>query len=256
MFDMNDPVFRALNDPSRRLLLDKLFENDGQTLGELVAHLPAMTRFGVMSHLRVLEEAELISTRKDGRRKLHYLNPVPIRLVHDRWISKYTEPKVGALTRLKAQLEGGTAMSKPDHVYQVIINVEPKLVWNAIVDGDMTKQYFYGTRVESDWESGSAIHYYDSDGGVVADGEIVAIESGHRVEMTFQARWDPELVAEGPAREIWIVDDFNGAAKLTIELYDTPAGSKTYEDFVGGFPYIVSGMKTLLETGKTLPAPY
>lgn len=253
---MDDPVFRALNDPSRRLLLDKLFENDGQTLGELGAHLPEMTRFGVMSHLRVLEEAELISTRKDGRRKLHYLNPVPIRLVHDRWISKYTEPKVGAITRLKAQLEGGTAMSKPDHVYQVIINVEPKLVWNAIVDGDITQQYFYGTRVESEWEAGSDIHYYDADGGVVADGQILAIEAGHRVEMTFQARWDPELVAEGPAREIWIVDDFNGAAKLTIELYDTPTGSRTYEDFVGGFPYIVSGMKTLLETGKTLPAPY
>jgi uncharacterized protein YndB with AHSA1/START domain len=160
------------------------------------------------------------------------------------------------MTRLKAQLEGGTSMSKPDHVYQVIINVEPKLVWNAIVDGEMTQQYFYGTRVESEWEAGSDIHYYDSEGGVVADGEILDIEAGHRVEMTFQARWDPELIAEGPAREIWIVDDFNGAAKLTIELYDTPAGSRTYEDFVGGFPYIVSGMKTLLETGKSLPSPY
>lgn len=251
---MDDPVFRALNDPSRRLLLDKLFEKDGQALGELAAHLPEMTRFGVMSHLRVLEEAALVTTHKEGRRKLHYLNPVPIRLVHDRWISKYTEPKVGAIARLKARLEGGT-MSEPDHVYQVIINVEPKLVWNAIVDGEITQQYFYGTRVESEWERGSEIRYLDSNGGVVADGEILDIEPGHRLDMTFQARWDPELIAEGPAREVWIVDDFNGAAKLTIELHDTPVGSKTHGDFVGGFPYIVSGMKTLLETGRTLPLP-
>lgn len=254
MFGMDDPVFKALNDPSRRLLLDKMFDDDGQTLGELAAHLPEMTRFGVMSHLRVLEEAQLVTTRKDGRRKLHYLNPIPIRLVHDRWISKYTEHKVGAMTRLKTQLEGGTPMSKPDHVYQVIINVEPKLVWKSIVDGDMTVQYFYGTRVQSDWKPGSTIQYLGADGGVVSDGEILAIEDGRRVEMTFVARWDPELEAEGPSREVWTVDDFNGATKLTLELYDTPEGSKRYADFTSGFPYILSGLKTLLETGESLPA--
>jgi uncharacterized protein YndB with AHSA1/START domain len=137
----------------------------------------------------------------------------------------------------------------------VIINVEPKLVWNAIIDGEVTRQYFYGTRVESDWEVGSPIHYYDNDGGVVADGEVLQIDPGRRLEMTFHARWDPDLEAEGPVREAWIVDDFNGVAKLTIELYDAPIGSKTHTDFIGGFPYIVSGMKTLLETGRTLPAP-
>jgi len=102
-----DQVFRALNDPSRRLLLDKLFDEDGQTLGQLCAHLPDMTRFGVMSHLRVLEDGGLVTTRRQGRSKLHYLNPVPIRLVHNRWISKYTEPRVGAIAGLKAQLERG-----------------------------------------------------------------------------------------------------------------------------------------------------
>ena len=81
-----DEVFKAINDPSRRLLLDKLYERDGQTLGELCAYLPEMTRFGVMSHLKILEEAELVTTRKQGRQKFHYLNPVPIRLIHDRWI--------------------------------------------------------------------------------------------------------------------------------------------------------------------------
>ncbi|NNC93187.1 MAG: helix-turn-helix transcriptional regulator [Acidimicrobiia bacterium] len=100
-----DEIFRALNDSSRRLLLDALFVEDGQTLGQLCVQLPDMTRFGVMNHLRVLEEGGLITTRRQGRSKLHFLNPVPIRLVHDRWISKYTQPTVGAIADLKARVE-------------------------------------------------------------------------------------------------------------------------------------------------------
>jgi DNA-binding transcriptional ArsR family regulator len=101
-----DAVFRALADPSRRLLLDRLYEDDGQTLGALVSALPGMTRFGVMKHLAVLEDAGLVTTRKVGREKRHYLNPVPIRLVADRWISKYAEPWVAGLVDMKHDLEG------------------------------------------------------------------------------------------------------------------------------------------------------
>ena len=100
----DDRVFKALADPSRRLLLDRLFERDGRTLGDLESHLE-MTRFGVMKHLRVLEDAGLVVTRRSGREKLHYLNPVPIRLIHDRWIDKYTERHVSALADLKTTLE-------------------------------------------------------------------------------------------------------------------------------------------------------
>jgi DNA-binding transcriptional ArsR family regulator len=100
-----DAVFRALADPSRRLLLDRLYERDGQTLGQLCAAMPDMTRFGVMKHLAVLEEARLITTRKVGREKFHFLNPVPIREIHDRWISKYAEPWAAALVGLKRELE-------------------------------------------------------------------------------------------------------------------------------------------------------
>jgi DNA-binding transcriptional ArsR family regulator len=100
----DDRVFKALADPTRRHLLDQLFERDGRTLGELQAGVD-MTRFGVMKHLGVLEDAQLITTRKSGREKLHYLNPVPIRLIHDRWIDKYTERRVSALTQLKSSLE-------------------------------------------------------------------------------------------------------------------------------------------------------
>ncbi|HEY8776995.1 MAG TPA: metalloregulator ArsR/SmtB family transcription factor [Gaiellaceae bacterium] len=100
----DDPVFKALADPTRRLLLDRLYERDGRSLTELESDL-AMTRFGVMKHLRVLEDAGLVVTRRSGREKLHYLNPVPIRLIHDRWIDKYTERRVSALADLKHQLE-------------------------------------------------------------------------------------------------------------------------------------------------------
>src|SRR5689334_15447935 len=100
----DDRVFKALADQSRRLLLDRLFERDGRTLTELESQLE-MTRFGVMKHLRVLEEAGLVVTRRSGREKLHFLNPIPIRLIHDRWIDKYTEARVSALAELKTELE-------------------------------------------------------------------------------------------------------------------------------------------------------
>jgi DNA-binding transcriptional ArsR family regulator len=99
-----DAVFKALADSTRRSLLDALYEHDGQTLSALESRLP-MTRFGVMKHLRVLEEANLVTTKRRGREKLHFLNPVPIRLVHDRWVSKYAEPWAAALSGLKTQLE-------------------------------------------------------------------------------------------------------------------------------------------------------
>lgn len=252
---MDDEVFKALNDPSRRLLLDALFVTDGQSLGELSERLPQMTRFGVMSHLSILEEAGLVTTHRAGRRKLHYLNPVPLQLVHERWITKYTKRKVATMTQIKSDLESTTDSAEPDHIYQAIINVSPSAVWNAITDGDVTERYFYGTRVECTWEQGAEIRYTHRDGQIAGEGKILSIDPGAMVEMTFQALWDEDLVAEGPAREIWRVEDFNGASKLTIELYDTPVGSRTYNDFTNGFPYIVSGMKTFLESGESLPTP-
>src|SRR3982750_1159145 len=111
-----DDVFKALADPSRRRLLDRLFKRDGQTLGELCERV-SMTRFGVMKHLRGLEEAGLVITRRSGREKLHYLNPVPIRLVHDRWVSKYAAPFAAALSGLKRDLEEGTM----EKVFEILI---------------------------------------------------------------------------------------------------------------------------------------
>src|SRR3954469_10713212 len=132
------PVFRALASLTRRRLLDLLFERNGRTLTELESELP-MTRFGVMKHLRVLEEAGLIATRKVGREKLHYLNPVPIQLISDRWISKYSAARASALADLKTALEGGNSMttdagtdSRPKLVNQIIIKAPQARVWEAI----------------------------------------------------------------------------------------------------------------------------
>ncbi|MCP4968736.1 MAG: helix-turn-helix domain-containing protein [bacterium] len=249
-----DEIFRALDDPGRRLLLDRLFQEDGQSLAELCEYLPEMTRFGVMNHLRVLEEASLVTTRKVGRRKLHYLNPVPVRLVHDRWISKFTEPAINSLTAMKAHLEGTLPVETPvpSHIYQTYIRCEPEAAWEAIVDGNVTVKYFYGQRVESTWEVGAPIRYVDLTGAVVADGTIVAIDAPNRVEMTFHPRWDPGLEAEGPARTAWIVGRVGDLTTVTVEYYELPTDSAQAADFMAGIPYIVAGMKTLLETGSPI----
>ena len=250
MDDSTASAFRALADPSRRLLLDRLFERDGQTLGELTAHLPDMTRFGVMRHLDVLEEAGLITTRREGREKRHFLNPVPIRLIHDRWISKYAAPIVGAMSALKGHLEAPPVASS-DHVYSIFIDAAPERVWQAITSGDDTVQYYYGTRVVSDWHPGSHIRYDNDDGSPAATGEVIAIDPPKRLEMSFLARWDPELEAEGPVRQVWELEPANAATKLTVTTIGLKAGSQMAREFGDGMVFIVSGLKTFVEGGVT-----
>jgi uncharacterized protein YndB with AHSA1/START domain/DNA-binding transcriptional ArsR family regulator len=244
------PVFRALSDPSRRLLLDQLFERDGQTLGELTGYLPEMTRFGVMRHLDVLEAADLVTTRRDGREKRHYLNPVPIRRLHDRWISKYAEPVVGALSAMKEHLE--SPMDTFDHVYSVYIQAPPERVWRAITDGDETARYYYGTRVVSSWQPDAPLVYTYPDGTTAADGKVLEVEPPKRLRMTFHARWSPEVEAEGPVEMAWVLDAAGPATKLTVTTSGLRAGSAIAEEFASGIVYIVSGLKSLVETGEPL----
>src|ERR1700690_1340085 len=130
-----DDVFKSLADPTRRSLLDELFEQDGQSLSALGQRLP-MTRFGVMKHLKLLEEAGLVVTRRRGREKLHFLNPVPIRLVHDRWVSKYAEPWTAALGEIKTRLE------KPmEKIFEIYIRTTPERLWEAIIDPEIRRKY-------------------------------------------------------------------------------------------------------------------
>ena len=142
-------------------------------------------------------------------------------------------------------------MTKPSHVYQTYIRCEPASAWDAIVNGDQTVQYYYGTRVESDFTEAAPIRYLSPDGSVVADGVIIAVDEPRRLELMFHARWDQELSEEGPVRMVWLVDEANGLTTLTVES-DMDPESKTYGNFSEGIPYIVAGMKTLLETGEPL----
>src|SRR3954449_5107090 len=149
-----DAVFRALADPTRRSLLDELFKEDGQRLTALEERLP-MTRFGVMKHLKVLEDAGLVVTRRSGREKLHFLNPVPIRLVHDRWVSKYAEPWAAGLSGLKHELE-----SPMEKVFEIYIKTTPERLWEALTDPTIRAKYNFGAGAYSDWTPGARLELH------------------------------------------------------------------------------------------------
>jgi uncharacterized protein YndB with AHSA1/START domain/DNA-binding transcriptional ArsR family regulator len=244
-------IFRALGDANRRLLLDRLFGRDGQTLGELAAHLPGMTRQGAMKHLRVLEDAGLVVARREGREKRHFLNPVPIRRVHDRWISKYTAPWAAALADLKDRLEDTQVTTKS--VYEVYIKAPPERVWEAITDPVMTARYYYGTAAHSEWTKGARLEYLYPDGRLAAEGTILEADPPRRVTMTFHAVWDDEVAKDAPVRMTWEITPAGEASKLTVITDDLVPGSATASQFEGGIVYIVSALKTLLETGEPLP---
>jgi uncharacterized protein YndB with AHSA1/START domain/DNA-binding transcriptional ArsR family regulator len=245
-----DDVFKALADPSRRLLLDSLFSLDGQTLGELSARLPGMTRFGVMKHLRLLEAAGLVTSRKLGREKLHYLNPVPIRLIHDRWISKYAEPWVGALADLKVNLEGVT-VDRPRHVFQVYIRTSPDQLWQAITDPSFTLRYFHRSRVESTWRADARVAYFIDD-ELVVDGKVLHADPPRKLVTTWSFRRHPELRDDPPSRVTWEIEPLGETCKLTLVHDDFPSETQTFKSVGSGWPQVLSSLKSLLETGQAL----
>jgi len=244
-----DEVFRALADPNRRVLLDRLFERDGQSLVELQSRMP-MGRFGVMKHLRVLEEAGLLTTRRVGRQKLHYLNPVPIRLVHDRWISRYSEPIVAQLSALKARLEE-PVMGVPRHVYEIFIRTTPERLWRPITDPADTRQYYFGTEVRSDWKTGSKLVYLDH-GEPSLDCKILEIDPAHRLVHSFVALYSPEMASEKPSRVTWEIEKMGDACRLTLVHDEFDGETATYHSVEHGWSQILSGLKTLIETGRPL----
>ena len=242
-----DPVFKALADPTRRELLDELFRRDGQTLTDLEGRF-AMTRFGVMKHLKQLEEAGLVVTRRHGREKRHFLNPVPIRLVHDRWVSKYTEPWAAGLSGLKTELE--RTMEK---IYELYIRTTPERLWDAITDPETRAKYNFGAAAHSDWTSGSAIELSAPGAGVLGDGVVLEAEPPLRLVHTMRALWSDEVASEGVSRVTWEIEQVGDSCRLTLthdELRED-ANAQLY----GGWPMILSGLKTYLETGGLLTTP-
>jgi uncharacterized protein YndB with AHSA1/START domain len=244
-----DDVFKALADPTRRSLLDELFKEDGQTLTALEERLP-MTRFGVMKHLKVLEEAGLVTTKKRGREKLHFLNVVPIRLVHDRWVSKYAEPWAAALTGLKRDLEEKTM----EKVFEIYIKTTPERLWEAITDPELRAKYTFGVGVESDWTNGSpyrAVHA--ASGTPISEGENLEVDPPRRLVQSFHALWGEDVKAEGTSRVTWEIEPVADSCRLVVTHDQLAEGAN--DQLYGGWPMILSGLKTLLETGETLTTP-
>ncbi|HWE68637.1 MAG TPA: metalloregulator ArsR/SmtB family transcription factor [Acidimicrobiales bacterium] len=243
-----DDVFKALADPTRRSLLDELFREDGQTLGMLEERF-SMTRFGVMKHLKLLEEAGLVVTRRRGRQKLHFLNPVPIRLVHDRWVSKYAEPWVAALSDIKERLE-----SPMEKVYEIYIRTTPERLWEAIIDPEIRRKYNFGAGVTSEWKVGSRLDMGVAEAGMeLGEGEILEIDPPRRLVHTMTALWSDEVKSEGASRVSWDIEQVEDSCHLTVTHDQLREGANN--QIYGGWPMILSGLKTWLESGQLLTTP-
>jgi uncharacterized protein YndB with AHSA1/START domain len=243
-----DEVFRALADPTRRSLLDALFRDDGQTLSALAGRL-TMSRFGVMKHLRVLEEAGLVITRRRGREKLHFLNPVPIRLIHDRWVSKFAAPWSALLSDLKTDLE--KTMEK---VFEIYIKTTPERLWQAIVDPALRAKYTFGVGTFSDWAPGSSYEARTPKAPfAISSGENLEVDPPRKLVQTYRANWSEDVKAEGTSRVTWEIEQVRDSCRLTVTHDNLREGASP--ELYGGWPMILSGLKTLLETGQLLTTP-
>jgi uncharacterized protein YndB with AHSA1/START domain/DNA-binding transcriptional ArsR family regulator len=239
-----DDVFKALADPTRRQLLDTLRDRGGLTLTELEQGL-GMTRFGVMKHLKVLEAANLVVSRRDGRFKHHYLNALPIQEVADRWMAPYGKPLARFALNLKNALEDPMA-DKPDFVFATYIRTTPARLWDALTNPDMTEKYYYASRVSADLRVGGRFSYTGPDGQTNLDGEVLEIIPEKKLVTTFKAMWVPDAPA---TRIMFEIEPMGEACKLTMTHFDAAKAKAGVED---GWPLIIAGLKTLLETGQPL----
>jgi uncharacterized protein YndB with AHSA1/START domain/DNA-binding transcriptional ArsR family regulator len=252
-----DPVFRALADRTRRRLLDRLREQDGQTLRELCERLD-MTRQSATQHLDVLVQAGLVTVVRRGRERLHHLNPVPIHEIEQRWISAFDRPRLQALGAIKDQAEE-YAMTEtttvPSYVYVTYIRATPTQVWRALTDADLTAQYWGHANV-SDWQQGSTWEHRRVDGSGAIDvvGKVVETEPPTRLVITFEDSLD------GPEREAsvvtFLVEPHQDIVRLTVTHENLP-NKEMLDGISSGWPAVLANLKSLLETGDVLPqAPW
>jgi DNA-binding transcriptional ArsR family regulator/uncharacterized protein YndB with AHSA1/START domain len=259
-----DEVFKALADPSRRRLLDALNERNGQTLRELCAGL-AMARQSVSKHLAILEAADLVTTTRRGREKLHYLNAAPIDDIAERWIGPY-RARARALTDLKHHLED-TTMNDAEFVYATYIRTTPERLWAALTQPAFTQRY-WGTTFDSDWQPGSTITLHQ--GGVtIADPEQIVLEADPYRRLsytwhTFTPEWatangidEPvraRLAAERRSSATFDIDDLGDVVRLTV-VHRAEPGSLVLDMVRDGWPRVLADLKTLVETGDLAVAP-
>jgi uncharacterized protein YndB with AHSA1/START domain/DNA-binding transcriptional ArsR family regulator len=259
-----DEVFRALADPSRRRLLDSLNARNGQTLRELCSHLD-MARQSVSGHLAILEAANLVTTVRRGREKLHYLNAAPIEEIGERWIGRYERHRVQALADLKRALEDST-VDRPSFVYTTYIRTTPERLWQALTNPAFTSRY-WGITFDTDWKPGSTMTWRQR-GVTIDDPEQVVLEAepfrrlsytwhamtaemSAALHLTEEAR--ERLAAEARSKVTFDLEPFGEVVKLTV-LHDGFDPASLMAGMVSeGWPSVLSNLKTLLETGEALP---
>jgi uncharacterized protein YndB with AHSA1/START domain/DNA-binding transcriptional ArsR family regulator len=246
-------VFKALADPTRRQLLDRLHEHNGQTLGELCGSL-SMARQSASQHLAVLEAANLISTTWHGREKLHHLNPVPLHDIQERWIDKFERPRLRALSAIRHSAEEQAMAERPTYVYVTYIKATAEQVWRALTDADLTGRY-WGHRNESDWQPGSTWRHVRTDGSGISDvtGTVLEASAPERLVMTFPGS-DEER--ESPSQAAFTIEPYGDIVRLTVR-HDGLATDDDVEAVSAGWPAVMANLKSLLETGEVLPqAPW
>jgi DNA-binding transcriptional ArsR family regulator/uncharacterized protein YndB with AHSA1/START domain len=258
-----DAVFKALADPSRRRMLDRLNARGGQNLMELCEGLD-MARQSVSKHLAVLEAANLVTTVRRGREKLHYLNPAPINEIEQRWINQYDRGRVHALGDLKLALEG-TAMENRQFVYTTYIDATAELVWQGLTEPAFTNRY-WGLELVSDWKVGSPITW-EHHGVTIADPDQRVLESDpfRRLAYTwhsFTPEWAEaygldeqrraQIAAETRSQVAFDIEAVDGICKLTVVHEFFEPDSKVAEMVSEGWPRVLAELKTLLETGELL----
>jgi uncharacterized protein YndB with AHSA1/START domain len=250
-----DKVFKALADPTRRGLLDSLRADNGQTLGKLCARLD-MARQSATQHLAVLEDANLISTVRRGREKLHYLNPVPIHEIQQRWIAPFEQPRLRALDAIKRQAEEQhMTTDKPSFVYVTYIQSTPERVWHALTDAELTAEY-WGHRNVSDWQPGSSWQHLRVDGSNIADvvGTVLEATPPKRLVITFDSPGAQPV--GGPSTVTFEIEPYQEIVRLTV-THQNLADQEALHAISIGWPAVLANLKSLLEVGHVLPqAPW
>ncbi len=259
MADGNDDdiVFKALGDPTRRRLLDRLRLRDGQTLGELCSQLD-MARQSATQHVDVLVAANLVTVVRRGRERLHYLNPVPIHQIEARWITQFDKPRLRALDLITKQAEEHAMTDQispiPAYVYVTYIRASREQVWQALTDADLTAQYWGHANV-SDWQPGSRWEHRRTDRSGVADvdGTVIHSEPPTRLVITFG---EPGAPADEQSLVTFLVEAHDDIVRLTV-THERLADEKALGEISHGWPAVLANLKSLLETGEVLPqAPW
>jgi uncharacterized protein YndB with AHSA1/START domain/DNA-binding transcriptional ArsR family regulator len=255
-----DQVFKALADPTRRLLLDRLREHNGQTLRELCERL-GMARQSVTQHLDLLVRADLVVVVRRGRERLHYLNPVPIHEIEERWISGFDKARLHVISAVKNQAEeyamaDKTSSDVPTYVYVTYIRASAQHVWQALTDADLTTRYWGHANV-SDWQPGSNWEHRRVDGSGKVDvvGTVVEADPPTRLVITFEDSPDVDAPRE-PSVVTFLVEPHHEIVRLTVTHENLP-NQAMLNGISSGWPAVLANLKSLLETGEVLPqAPW